>query len=72
MHIRTIEEDYEYRMRNIMEKFKKDYPEELEDLTGDELYEKIWVSYPAQFGRTVMEDIYDFSGEELFQDEEQE
>lgn len=53
MHIRTIEEDYDYRMRNIMERFKKDYPEELEDLTGDELYEKIWESYSAQFGRTV-------------------
>ena len=71
MHIRTIEEDYEYRMRNIMERFKKDYPEELEDLTGDELYEKIWESYSAQFGRTVMKDMYLYSGEELFQDEEQ-
>lgn len=72
MHIRTIEEDYEYRMRDIMKRFKKDYPEELEDLTGDELYEKIWVDYSAQFGRAVMEDMYSYSGEELFQDEEQE
>ena len=32
MHIHTIEENYEYRMENIMQKFVKDY--ELEGFGG--------------------------------------
>ena len=48
MHIPTVEENYEYRMENIMQKFVKDYEleglsaEELQDMTdfsGDELFE---------------------------------
>ena len=72
MHIRTIEEDYEYRMKNLMEKFKEDYPEELENLAGDELYEEIWDKLSKEFGRAALEDMYNYSGNELFGDAEPE
>ena len=43
MHIQTIEENYEYRMENIMQKFVKDY--ELEGLSAEELQDKMWSEY---------------------------
>lgn len=46
MHIRTIEEDYEYRMKNIVRKFVKDF--ELEKLNSDELQEKLWNDYSKE------------------------
>ena len=70
MHIRTIEEDYEYRMKNLMEKFVKDY--NLILLAGDELYEEIWDKLSKEFGRAVLEDMYNYSGNELFGDAEPE
>ena len=61
MHIPTIEEDYEYRM-----KFVKDY--ELEGLSTEELQDKLWSEYSKEFAHAVLEDMNDFSGssDELF------
>lgn len=64
MHIPTIEEDYEYRMKNIMQKFVKDYG--LEELDAEKLQNKIWSDYAIQFCHAVMEDMNDYSGDELF------
>lgn len=68
MRINTIEEDYDYRMKNLMEKFIEQY--ELNLLVGDELYEEIWDNFSKEFGRTVLEDMYNFSGNELFGESE--
>lgn len=65
MHIPTIEEDYEYRMKNIMQKFVKDY--ELEGLSAEELQDKIWSEYAEEFAHAVLQDMTDFSGDELFE-----
>lgn len=65
MHIHTIEQEYEYRMKNIMEKFVKDY--ELGKLTPEELQDKIWSEYAEEFAHTVLQDMTDFSGDELFE-----
>ena len=65
MHIPTIEENYEYRMENIMQKFVKDY--ELEGLSAEELQDKIWSEYAEEFARAVLQDMTDFSGDELFE-----
>lgn len=66
MHIPTIEEDYEYRMKNIMQKFVKDY--ELESIDDPEmLQDKIWSEYAEEFARAVLQDMTDFSGDELFE-----
>ena len=65
MHIPKIEEDYEYRMKNIMQKFVKDY--ELEGLSAEELQDKIWSEYAEEFARAVLQDMTDFSGDELFE-----
>ena len=65
MHIHTIEEDYEYRMKNIMEKFVKDY--ELGELSPEELQDKIWSEYAEEFAHAVLQDMVDFSGDELFE-----
>lgn len=40
MHIHTIEENYEYRMKNIMKKFIKDYG--LKEMNPEELQDKLW------------------------------
>ena len=67
MHIHTIEEDYEYRMKRIMEDFLEDYPE-LKGLDVDELQDKLWEpEYAKAFGRAVMEDMSSFAGDELFE-----
>ena len=65
MHIPTIEENYEYRMENIMQKFVKDY--ELEGLSAEELQDKIWSEYTEEFTHAVLQDMNDFSGDELFE-----
>jgi len=65
--IRTIEGLFEYQMREVIEKFKKTY--ELEDLTAEELQDKIWKDYPAEFGKMVLEKTIDYSGDELFEKE---
>ena len=65
MHIPTIEEDYEYRMENIMQKFVKDY--DLEGLSAEELQDKLWSEYAEEFAREVLQDMTDFSGDELFE-----
>lgn len=65
MHIHIVEEDYEYRMENIMQKFVKDY--ELEGLSAEELQYKIWSEYTKEFAHAVLQDMNDFSGDELFE-----
>lgn len=65
MHIRTIEEDYEYRMKNIMKKFVKDYG--LGELNSEELQDKIWSEYAEEFAHAVLQDMVDYSGDELFE-----
>ena len=66
MHIHTIEEDYEYRMKRIMEDFLEDYPQ-LKGLDADELQDQLWTEYAKEFGRAVMEDMSSFAGDELFE-----
>ena len=65
MHIHTIEQEYEYRMKNIMEKFVKDYG--LGELNPEELQDKIWSEYAGEFALAVLQDMADFSGDELFE-----
>ena len=65
MHIPTIEEDYEYRMKNIVQKLVKDY--ELEGLSAEELQDKLWSEYAEEFAHAVLQDMNDFSGDELFE-----
>ena len=65
MHIPTIEENFEYRMKNIVRKFVKDY--ELEGLSAEELQDKLWSEYAKEFAHTVLQDMTDFSGNELFE-----
>lgn len=65
MHIHTVEEDYEYRMKNIVRKFVKDY--ELEGLSAEELQDKIWSDYAERFAHAVLQDMNDFLGNELFE-----
>ena len=65
MHIHTIEEDYEYRMKNIVQKLVKDY--ELEGLSAEELQDKLLSEYAKEFAHAVLQDMSDFSGDELFE-----
>ena len=65
MHIPTTEEDYEYRIKNIMQKFVKYY--ELEGLSAEELQDKLWSEYAKEFAHAVLQDMSDFSGDELFE-----
>ena len=66
MHIQTIEEDYTYRMRRLIEKIVGQY-EELQGLDAEELQDKIWNDYAKEFGHMVLEDMSEFSGNELFE-----
>lgn len=64
MHVYTIEENYDYRMKKLIKKFVKDY--ELENLNAEELQDKLWDAYSKEFARAVLEDMQEFSGDELF------
>ena len=67
LHIHTVEENYEYRMKRIMEDFLDDH-EELKKLDVDELQDKLWeAEYAKEFGRAVIEDMMSFAGDELFE-----
>lgn len=65
MHIHTIEENYEYRMKNIIRKFVKDF--ELEKLNSDELQDKLWNDYSKEFAHAILEDMSEYAGDELFE-----
>ena len=65
MHIHTIEEDYEYRMKNIIKVLVKDYG--LNELNPEELQYKICTDYAKEFAHAVLQDMVDFSGDELFE-----
>lgn len=65
MHIPTIEEDYKYRMKNLIEKFVHDY--KLEDCNAEELQDKLWSDYAKEFAHAVLDDMSEFAGDELFE-----
>lgn len=65
MCIYTIEENYDYRMKRLIKKFVKDY--ELENLNTEELQDKLWNEYSKEFAQAVLEDMQEFSGDELFE-----
>lgn len=65
MRIHTIEGNYDYRMKRLIKKFVKDY--ELESLNAEELQNKLWNEYSKEFAQTVLEDMQEFSGDELFE-----
>jgi hypothetical protein len=66
MNIRTIEADYDYRMKYVMETFLNQN-EELKGLNAEELQDAIYESkYAVDFARLVLQDMYDWSGDELF------
>lgn len=65
MRIHTIEENYDYRMKRLIKKFVKDY--ELENLSAEELQDKLWNEYSKEFAQAILEDMQEFSGDELFE-----
>jgi len=65
MHIHTMDENYDYRMRRLVEKFVQDYETAERDPT--ELQDKIWMEYAESFGRMVLEDMIEYAGDELFE-----
>ena len=65
MRIHTIEENYDYRMKRLIKKFVKDY--ELENLNAGELQDKLWNEYSKEFAQAMLEDMQEFSGDELFE-----
>ena len=66
MNIRTIESDYDYRMQNVMKEMFESF-NELKELSCEELQDKIWEKdYAIAFAHMVLEDMQDWSGDELF------
>lgn len=65
MRIHTIEEEFEYQMKKIITKFKKDF--DLNDLNAEELQEKIWNDLSKEFGRYVLEGCNEYSGDDFFE-----
>lgn len=65
MRIHTIEENYDYRMKRLIKKFVKDY--ELENLSAEQLIDILWNEYSKEFAQAVLEDMQEFSGDELFE-----
>ena len=72
MHIHTMDENYDYRMRRLVEKFVQDYeiaerdPTELQDNHLNDISKAIQ-EYAESFGRMVLEDMIEYAGDELFE-----
>jgi hypothetical protein len=67
MSITTQESLYEYQIKKVIIEFKKQN-EDLKNLSGEVLQSEIWSNHAEEFGRAVLENINDFSGDELFED----
>ncbi len=65
MRVHTIEENYDYRMKRLIKKFVKDYG--LENLSAEELQDTLWNEYSKEFAQAMLEDMQEFSGDELFE-----
>ena len=65
MRIHTMDENYDYRMRRLVEKFVQDY--EIEEREPTALEDIIWKEYAESFGRMVLEDMIEYAGDELFE-----
>lgn len=65
MHIHTMDENYDYRMRRLVEKFVQDY--EIEEREPTALEDIIWKEYAESFGRMVLEDMIEYADDELFE-----
>ena len=59
MHIHTMDENYDYRMRRLVEKFVQDY--EIEEREPTALEDIIWKEYAEEFGRMVLEDMIEYA-----------
>jgi hypothetical protein len=59
--IRTIEEDFEYQMRQCLERFIDDF--ELEPDSGDELFKAIW-NNRQEFGELVHNRMVEWMAED--------
>lgn len=66
MRIHTIEENFEYQMKQIVKEMKRQY-EDLAELDAEELQDEIWKNYSKEFGRMVMERCNEYSGDEIFE-----
>ena len=55
MHIHTMDENYDYRMRRLVEKFVQDY--EIAERDPTDLQDKIWMEYAESFGFGVVRDL---------------
>lgn len=62
MHIHTMDENYDYRMRRLVEKFVQDY--EIEEREPTALEDIIWKEYAESFGGMVLEDMIKYAGDE--------
>lgn len=71
MHIPTIEENYEYRMKKLIKKFVYDYElrdYKFRDVTNpEELQELLYNNYAIEFAHAVLDDMSEFAGDELFE-----
>ena len=52
-------------MKNIMKKFIGNYG--LKRLSGSAIKELIWDEYTTEFVHVVLNDMYDFAGDKLFE-----
>lgn len=68
MHIHTIEEDFEYRMKKIIQSMRDDY-DELKNLDPEELQNQLINNkmFSKDFAGRVVDDCINFSGDELFE-----
>ncbi len=66
MGIPTDEENYAYRMKRIVSDLVNQH-EELQGLSPDMLHFAIWNRYVKEFGHAVLDDMFKFAGDGLFE-----
>lgn len=73
MHIPTIEDDFDYNFKAVIDMMKDDFPE-LKDLSSDDFQERVWNDKEmcVYFTQKMFERAYEYGGDEMFGDEEDE
>lgn len=73
MHIPTIEDDFDYNFKKVIDMMRDDFPE-LTNLSSDDFQETVWNDKEmcVYFTQKMFERAYEYGGDEMFGDESEE
>ena len=73
MHIPTIEDDFDYNFKKVIDMMRDDFPD-LSNLSSDDFQEAVWYDKEmcVYFTQKMFERAYEYGGDRMFGDENEE